>query len=60
VDAEGVEADFEHGVLEIRIPKPESQRPRRISVAVGGQASTPTIEGGEAPQDGDAEAPASA
>ena len=30
VNAEAVEAAFEHGVLEIRIPKPEQPKPRKI------------------------------
>ncbi len=33
VNAEAVEAAFENGVLEIRIPKPEARKPRKISVA---------------------------
>src|SRR5215203_191928 len=43
VDADAVAAKFDRGVLEIRIPKPEERKPRRISIANGtGQA---TIEG---------------
>ena len=42
VDADGVSASFDRGVLEIRIPKPEERKPRRISIANGGQQ---TIEG---------------
>jgi HSP20 family protein len=33
VNAEAVEANFEHGVLEIRIPKPEQPKPRKITIA---------------------------
>jgi HSP20 family protein len=33
VNAEAVEAAFEHGVLEIRIPKPEQPKPRKISIS---------------------------
>jgi HSP20 family protein len=40
IDPEGVTANFEHGVLEVRIPKPEERKPRRIEI--GGQK---TIEG---------------
>jgi HSP20 family protein len=44
VDPEAVAATFEKGVLEIRIPKPEERRPRKI--AIGGGAGEPkTIEG---------------
>ena len=40
VDPEAVTANFDRGVLEIRIPKPEARKPRRIEI--GGQN---TIEG---------------
>ena len=42
VDAEKVEANFDRGVLEIRVPKPEERKPRRISIGGNGQK---TIEG---------------
>jgi HSP20 family protein len=43
VDAEAVSANFDRGVLEIRIPKPEQRKPRKISIGLG---DTPkTIEG---------------
>src|SRR5215211_1441903 len=45
VDADAVSAKFDRGVLEIRIPKPEERKPRRISIAHGGQQA---IEGHEA------------
>jgi HSP20 family protein len=32
VDASAVSADFENGVLEVRIPKPEQQQPTRIEI----------------------------
>ena len=32
VDEEGVEAQLDEGVLTVRLPKPESERPRRIQV----------------------------
>jgi HSP20 family protein len=32
VDADGIEASFDKGVLEIRIPKPEARKPRRIAI----------------------------
>jgi hypothetical protein len=38
---------FEKGVLEIRIPKPEERRPRRVSIRVGEQAEPAAIEGSE-------------
>jgi HSP20 family protein len=43
VDPEGVQASFDRGVLEVRIPKPEQRKPRRVSINVG---NTPgAIEG---------------
>jgi HSP20 family protein len=42
VDAEAVNAGFDRGVLEIRIPKPEERKPRRIEIGGAGQQ---TIEG---------------
>src|SRR5215218_10447793 len=32
VDAEAVVASFDRGVLEVRIPKPEQRKPRKISI----------------------------
>ncbi|HXV33084.1 MAG TPA: Hsp20/alpha crystallin family protein [Gaiellaceae bacterium] len=40
VKEEAISADYRNGVLEIRIPKPEEQKPRRIKVG-----STGAIEG---------------
>ena len=42
IDAEAVTAHFDRGVLEIRIPKPEVRKPRRIEI---GGAAQETIEG---------------
>jgi len=47
VDAEAVTASFVNGVLEVRIPKPEVAKPRRIEIAVGEQPQPATIEGTE-------------
>jgi HSP20 family protein len=33
VDADRIEASFSHGVLEVRIPKPEERKPRRIEIS---------------------------
>jgi HSP20 family protein len=41
IDAEAVTANFDRGVLEIRVPKPEERKPRRIEIA---GASQQTIE----------------
>jgi HSP20 family protein len=46
VDPEAVTASFDRGVLEVRIPKPEQRKPRRVAIQVGAQPAT--VEGGEA------------
>ncbi len=43
IDPESVQADFNKGVLEVRIPKPEQSKPRRVQIGVGG-AEPKTIE----------------
>lgn len=48
VDGENIAASFDRGVLEVRIPKPEQRKPRRVSIGVGGK--TPAIDGSEAPE----------
>lgn len=45
VDAEAIAASFDRGVLEVRIPKPEERKPRRVAIAVGDQPAA--IEGAE-------------
>ncbi|HLJ04118.1 MAG TPA: Hsp20/alpha crystallin family protein [Solirubrobacteraceae bacterium] len=45
VNAEAVKAAFDRGVLEVRIPKPEQRKPRKVAISVGGE--TKTIEGTE-------------
>src|SRR5579875_595813 len=47
VDPQGVAASFDRGVLEVRIPKPEARRPRKVQISVG--ATSPAIEGSESP-----------
>jgi HSP20 family protein len=32
IDADGVEASLNHGVLEVRVPKPERTRPHQVEV----------------------------
>ena len=53
IDPEKVQASFEHGVLEVRIPKPEQRKPRKVTISAGGGAPK-TIEASET----DAETPA--
>lgn len=45
IDPEMVTARFDKGVLEVRIPKPEERKPRRIEIAVGDAPAA--IEGSE-------------
>lgn len=47
VDPEGITASFEHGVLDVRIPKPEQPKPRRVAIQVGGEQAAPATERGE-------------
>jgi len=46
VDPERVSANFDRGVLEVRIPKPEQRKPRKVTIAADSGASR-TIEGSE-------------
>jgi len=43
VNAEAVQANFDKGVLEVRIPKPEQTKPRRVQIGLGG-SEPKTIE----------------
>jgi HSP20 family protein len=54
VDAEGIEAHFGKGVLEVRVPKPEERKPRKLNISGGGGGPT-TIEGTESAQESGAE-----
>jgi HSP20 family protein len=36
IDPEAITANFDRGVLEVRIPKPEERKPRRIEIAANG------------------------
>jgi HSP20 family protein len=47
VDAEAVEASFDKGVLEVRIPKPEERKPRRVAISVGDAPATIEAEAAE-------------
>ena len=44
VDADAIAARFDRGVLEVRIPKPEERKPRKVAIQVGDSAA---IEGSE-------------
>jgi HSP20 family protein len=45
VNADAIQASFDSGVLEVRIPKPEQHKPRKVQISLGSQ--TKTIEGSE-------------
>ena len=46
VDADKVAASFDKGVLEVRIPKPEERKPRRIAIGAGtGNGAEADVEG---------------
>ena len=45
VDADKIAATFDKGVLEVRIPKPEERKPRKVAIQVGDR--TAAIEGSE-------------
>jgi HSP20 family protein len=47
VDAESIQASFANGVLEVKIPKPEQPKPRKVQISLGGAA--PAIEGADTP-----------
>jgi HSP20 family protein len=40
VDADAIQARFDRGVLEIRVPKPAQRKPQRVQIAVGDQPKT--------------------
>jgi HSP20 family protein len=45
VDPDRIAASFAHGVLEVRIPKPEERKPRRIAISgSNGNGKPETIE----------------
>ena len=48
-DPERVRASFDRGVLEVRIPKPEQRKPRKVTISAGGDETAKTIEGSETP-----------
>ena len=47
VNADGIRASFDRGVLEVRVPKPEARKPRKVAISVGGTEAPKTIEGSE-------------
>ena len=47
IDPEAVTAGFENGVLQVRVPKPEQRKPRKITIGTAGDEPR-TIEGAAA------------
>jgi HSP20 family protein len=47
VDPESVKATFANGVLEVTVPKPAQQAPRKVQISVGGADAPTAIEGSE-------------
>lgn len=47
INPDAIEASFDHGVLEVTIPKPEERKPRRIAIkgATNGNGKPATLEG---------------
>jgi HSP20 family protein len=45
VNADAISANFDKGVLEVSIPKPEERKPRRISIGANGHGKPATLEG---------------
>ena len=50
VDPDSVQAHFDRGVLQIRIPKPEQKKPKTVQITLGANNDTKTIQAAE---DGD-------
>ena len=50
INPDGVQAHFDRGVLEVRIPKPEQKKPRQVQIALGARPTddTKTIESNDA------------
>jgi HSP20 family protein len=44
VDANAIEAHFDRGVLEIRIPKPEQKKPKTVQITLGTHPDNQAIE----------------
>lgn len=44
VNADHVQADFDKGVLEVRIPKPEERKPHRVEIGNGAKTLTGSAE----------------
>ena len=45
IDPDAIRASFENGVLEVRVPKPEQRKPRRVEIKAGANGAKPAVEG---------------
>jgi HSP20 family protein len=45
VDGDAVTAEFDKGVLSVRIPKPEERKPRRVAIKATSGNGQPAVEG---------------
>lgn len=45
IDPDAVSAEFDRGVLSVRIPKPEQVKPRRIQIGTGSNGKPAAVEG---------------
>jgi HSP20 family protein len=55
LDPDAIDASLSDGVLKLAIPKPVSQRPRRIEIHANGSESGETQQEGQAQQGGEAQ-----
>lgn len=44
IDPDSIQAHFDRGVLEIRIPKPEQKKPKAVQITVGAQPDARAID----------------
>ncbi|MBO0768955.1 MAG: Hsp20/alpha crystallin family protein [Solirubrobacterales bacterium] len=50
VNPDAIQAKFDRGVLEVTVPKPPAEQPRRVSISVGdSKESTPEVEASAQP-----------
>jgi HSP20 family protein len=52
VDPDSIQAQFENGVLTVRIPKPQERQPRRVAIRAGDRARTIEGSGNESSGEG--------
>ena len=56
-DGNAIEANFDRGVLEVSVPKPEQVKPHKVAITVG--HSAPALASSDEPAEAPSEAPAS-